>query len=133
MTRAPMRSLWRVPGLLAPLRVGTSFLICAAGAVVLVCVGQTQAAAGVAIGFVLYVLNGFLMAETARSLAGNASRRHAAVAAGFSSTGRLLLLGAGLSVVALFLGRETLLGACGALLAAQVNLHVLGLRAKEMD
>jgi hypothetical protein len=114
------------------LRIGVTFLLCAGGALVLGLAGRPLAAAGVGIGFVLHVANLLLMAETARSLVESGSHQRIRFVTGLSSVGRLLFLGVVLSVVAIFLGREMLLGACGGLLAAQVNLHVWGAHAEEM-
>jgi hypothetical protein len=119
-----------VPGVLKPLRIGSGLLLCAAGALALVLLGRSGAAAGVGIGFGLYVLNVLLMAEIARSLL-DAGPRRIRIATVLSSVGRLSLLGVGLAAVATLLGRETVLGACGGLLAAQVNLHAWGSRGKE--
>jgi hypothetical protein len=119
-----------VPGVLKPLRIGSGLLLCAAGALVLVLLGRSGAAVGVGIGFGLYVLNVVLMAEIARSLL-DAGPRRIRIATGLSSVGRLSLLGVALAAVAVLLGRETVLGACGGLLVAQVNLHAWGSRGKE--
>jgi hypothetical protein len=121
-----------IPGLLKPLRIGVTFLLCAGGAGILLLLGRPLSAAGVGLGFALHVTNLLFMAETARALVESGTRQRVAVATGLSSAGRLLLLGVILAVIGIFLGREMLLGACGGLLVAQVNLHVWGLDAKEM-
>jgi hypothetical protein len=119
-----------VPGALKPLRIGSGLLLCSCGALILALVGRPYAAVGVAMGFALYLVNLLLMAETARSLLETGTRQRIGIVTGLSSVGRLLFLGVVLAVVAIFLGRETVLGACGGLLIAQVNLHVWGRTAR---
>ena len=43
-----------------------------------------------------------------------------------SITSRLLFLAGALSLIAIYLGRTVVLGACGGFFAAQVNLHIPG-------
>jgi hypothetical protein len=120
-----------LPGVLKPLRIGSALLICSGAAVTLAILGRGTAALGVGIGFGLYLSNVLLIAETARALIEGADSRRARLHASLSSVGRLGLLAVVLSLVAVFLGRGALLGACGGLLAAQVNLHVPRGRGKE--
>ena len=74
------------------------------------------------IGCVLFGANGFLLVETGRALLGERQGVRARVAV--SAVGRLLLLGVLLAGAFLLLGRQAGLGACGGLLAAQVNLQL---------
>ena len=66
-------------------------------------------------------LAGLLLIEVGRSLLGSGRRVRPGIA--LSAVGRLLLLGIVLAAVFLFLGRSAGVGACGGLLASQVNLH----------
>jgi hypothetical protein len=94
---------------------------------VLLAFQSSRAALGAVIGFGLYAANLFLIAEIARGLTregGPIARRMVAV----SAVGRLLLLTVALAALGLSWGREMLLGACGGLLLAQINLHVVGAR-----
>lgn len=79
------------------------------------------AALGVALGFVLHVANLFLLAEIARSLRPDQARARMLFA--LSAVGRLLLLAMALAMIHRVFGQQVLLGACGGLLLAQVNLH----------
>lgn len=72
-------------------------------------------------GFLLYAMNLLLLTEIARSM--HAGQSKASLLLAISSSGRLLLLGGALAAIAWSFGRQTLLGACGGLLLAQVNLH----------
>jgi len=85
---------------------------------------QYAAAGGIVLGLLLYSINLFLMMEIGRSLLRGAEIGRARPLAAVSSAGRLLFLAVALSLVAVFLGREVVLGACGGFLIAQVNLHV---------
>jgi hypothetical protein len=102
--------------------LGRSTLIAAVLALVVGLLGYPWAALGVWIGVALFVGNLLLLHEIARSLLAVQSRRAWRPAAVGSSLGRFLLLGLLLALVGIFLGREALLGACGGLLIAQVNL-----------
>jgi len=103
-------------------RLGRSTLIAAVLALVVGLLGYPWAALGVWIGVALFVGNLLLLHEIARSLLAAQGRRAWRSAAVGSSLGRFLLLGLLLALVGIFLGREALLGACGGLLIAQVNL-----------
>jgi hypothetical protein len=102
-------------------RLGRSTVLAAVGALVVGILGYPWAALGVWIGIALFVGNLLLLHEIARSLTAQSRRAWRSVAVG-SSVGRFLLLGLLLALVGIFLGREVLLGACGGLLIAQVNL-----------
>ena len=104
-------------------RLGRSTLVAAILALVVGLLGYPWAALGVWIGIALFVANLLLLHEIARSLLGAESRRIGRSMAIGSSLGRFLLLAVLLVLVAVFLGREALLGACGGLLIAQANLH----------
>ena len=84
---------------------------------------QYHMAGGVALGLLLYAGNLFLMMEIGRSLLRGGETSWPKALAALSSTGRLLFLAVALSLIAVFLGREVVLGACGGFLIAQVNLH----------
>jgi len=94
---------------------------------------QYRLAGGVVLGVLLYAGNLFLMMEIGRSLLRKGEASRPQLLAALSSTGRLLFLAVALSLIAIFLGREVVLGACGGLLITQVNLHVprLGNRREE--
>ncbi|MCK5827148.1 hypothetical protein KAH43_01385 [Candidatus Bipolaricaulota bacterium] len=85
---------------------------------------QYRVAGGVALGLALYASNLFLIMEIGRSLLRNTETRRPKPLAALSSAGRLFFLAIALSLTATFLGREVVLGACGGLLIAQVNLHI---------
>jgi len=91
-----------------------------------------MAALGVGLGIALFGMNLLLLREVARALL-RQERRGVKMAAALSSSGRLLLLGILLAAISLGLGRDAVLGACGGLLIAQVNLHVLRPREKRED
>lgn len=120
-----------VSGAFRDLRLGWAFLLCAALALGLSGFGRTGAAAGVGLGYGLFLLNLLLLRETARSLLDGASERRVRLIVGLSAGGRLVLLAVGLSAIGVLFSRETLLGACGGLLVAQVNLHVWAGSRKE--
>jgi len=105
------------------LRLPSAAGLCCAIAIVLLAVGQPTAAAGVAIGYGLFVLNAVFLWEAGRSLMSSARARGGGVLAGLSSSVRLLLLGVCLAGVFIGLGRAAGLGACGGLFLSQVNLH----------
>lgn len=119
------------------LRLGGSFLLCAALALGLLAFGQPAAALGVAIGWALHLANLLLLYVTLASLAspdaladGARSSKGARAAAGLSSLGRLLLLGLALWATFAALGREAALGAGGGLALAQVSFLLSGSGAK---
>ena len=85
---------------------------------------QYRAAGGVAFGFALYAANLLLIMEIGRSLLRDKRTRRPKPLAALSSAGRLFFLAIALSLTATFFGREVVLGACGGLLIAQVNLHI---------
>jgi hypothetical protein len=85
--------------------------------------GRYEAAGGVLLGLSLYAFNLLLIREIGRSLLSHEEGRIRALVA-LSTAGRLFLLAIALAAVAWWLGRATVLGACGGLLLAQVNLHV---------
>ncbi|MFC2079368.1 hypothetical protein ACFLSZ_05265 [Candidatus Bipolaricaulota bacterium] len=92
--------------------------------VALIVFRQYRAAGGIVLGLLLYAGNLFLMMEIGRSLLRRDEPSRPQVLAALSSSGRLLFLGIALSLIAVFLGREVVLGACGGFLIAQVNLHI---------
>jgi hypothetical protein len=102
------------------LRIGSALLFCGAISLLLLLLGERLPAAGVMIGLALYAGNAFLLVEIGRALL---SERRGRVAAIGSAAGRFILLGVVLAGVFVFLGREAGIGACGGLLASQVNLH----------
>ncbi len=108
------------------LRLGGSFLICAALAGGLLTFGHPSAALGIGLGLALHLANAFFLYLTLSSLvvrgAAEGPTRRAATIASLSSVGRLLLLGFVLWWIAATLGRETALGAGGGLALAQISL-----------
>jgi len=105
-------------------RLGRSFFLAAVFALVLGLLGYVHAALGIWIGIALFVGNLLLHHEIARSLlAAHSARAGRSMAIG-SSLGRMILLGVLLALVGIWLGREALLGTCGGLLLAQVNLSL---------
>ncbi|MBE0635504.1 hypothetical protein IH601_05870 [Candidatus Bipolaricaulota bacterium] len=113
-----------------PFRWRSALLLTVVALIVLAVLGEFGIAGGVLLGLLLYATNLLLILEIGRSLlrAGEPSRPK--VAAALSSSGRLLFLAMALSLMATFLGREVVLGACGGFLIAQVNLHVPRLERK---
>lgn len=85
---------------------------------------QPRIAGGIVLGLMLYIVNLFLIMEIGRSLWRDSRARNPKPLAALSSTGRLLFLAIALALIAIYLGRDVVLGACGGLLIAQVNLHV---------
>jgi hypothetical protein len=120
-----MSTSLRVPGAAKVLGLGTSFLVCAVAAGGLLVLGQPAAALGVGLGLALHLSNALFLYLTLASLvvrgAADGTVRRAAAIAGFSSIGRLLLLGFVLWWIAAALGRETALGAGGGLALAQIS------------
>jgi hypothetical protein len=110
-------------GPLKVLRPRSAFVICLGIVLILIGCGRGAIAGGVAIGYGLYVLNGFLLIEGGRWLLTRGERRRGRGAAAAGSAGRLLLLGLLLACVGLLVGREILIGACCGLLVTQLNLH----------
>jgi len=115
-----------------PFRWRLTLVLAAVASGLLAIFGKPSAAGGVALGVVLFGLNLLLLREIARALV-RERERGVRIAAALSSSGRLLLLGIALAAIALGLGRDAVLGACGGLLVAQVNLHVLRPREKRED
>ena len=111
----------RVPGAARVLGLGVSSLVCAVIAGGLLVSGQPAAALGVGLGLGLHLVNALLLYQTAQSLVVRDPSRASAVLAGVSSAGRLVLVGFTLCVIGATLGRETLLGAGGGLLASQIS------------
>lgn len=109
--RDPFR--WRSTGLLVGVAV-----------VLLLLLKQYRVAGGVVLGLTLYASNLFLLMEIGRSLLRGSGTSRPKPLAALSSAGRLFFLAMALSLTAIFLGRDVVLGACGGLLIAQVNLHV---------
>jgi hypothetical protein len=110
-SRDPFR--WRSTGLLVGIAI-----------TVLSILRQYRAAGGIALGLMLYAANLLLIMEIGRSLLRERGTRRPKPLAALSSAGRLFFLAMALSLIAIFLGRDVVLGACGGLLIAQVNLHV---------
>ena len=86
--------------------------------------GYVRVAGGVGLGFALYASNLLLLMEIGRSLLRPGSSAKPKLLSALSSTGRMLFLAIALASIALFLGRDVVLGACGGFLIAQVNLHI---------
>ncbi len=118
MTRPSLRAAIR------QFRLGRSTLGAAVLSLILGLLGHGGAVLGLWIGVSFYIANLFLLHEAARSLITARSRRTGRSMAIGASVGRLLLLGVLLSFVGIYLGRETLLGACGGLLITQVALSL---------
>ncbi|MCK5246830.1 hypothetical protein KAJ02_08020 [Candidatus Bipolaricaulota bacterium] len=116
-----------------PFRWKSTILLTVATVIVLAVFRQYHVAGGIVLGLLLYAGNLFLMMEIGRSLLRRGETSRAKPLAALSSTGRLLFLVVALSLIAVFLGREVVLGACGGILIAQVNLHFprLGQRREE--
>jgi len=74
-------------------------------------------------GYALFLLNGFLLYESGRSLLVSRRRKSVRLVVALGSVGRLLLLGLALAAIGLFLSREAVLGAGGGLLISQLNLR----------
>jgi hypothetical protein len=120
-----MSTLSRVPGAARVLGLGVSFLVCAVAAGGLFVLGHPAAALGVGLGLALHLLNALFLYLTLASLvergAADGTARHAAAIAGFSSIGRLLLLGFVLWWILTAWGKESALGAGGGLALAQIS------------
>lgn len=107
-----------------PFRLRSTILLTVAAIIVLAVFHQVDAAGGLVLGFSLYAINLLLIMEIGRSLLRRDGARRPKPLAALSSTGRMLFLAIALSLIAVLLGRDVVLGACGGLLIAQVNLHV---------
>jgi len=107
-----------------PFRWRSAILLIGIVGAVLAIFRQFHAAGGVLLGLLLYATNLFLLFEIGRSLLRKDESSRPALLAAFSSSGRLLFLGVSLVLIAIFLGRDVVLGACGGFLIAQVNLQV---------
>ena len=107
-----------------PFRWRSTILLTVAAVIVLSIFRRYHTAGGIVLGLSLYAVNLFLIMEIGRALLRRVETRRPKPLAALSSTGRLLFLAVALSLTAVFLGREVLLGACGGFLIAQVNLHV---------
>ena len=94
---------------------------------------QYHEAGGVVLGLLLYTGNLLLMMEIGRSLLRGIETSRPKPLAALSSTGRLLFLAVAMSLIAVFLGREVVLGAGGGFLIAQVNLCVPKLVHKKRE
>lgn len=116
-----------------PFRWRSTILLTVTAVITLAIFRQYHAAGGVVLGLLLYAGNIFLMMEIGRSLLRRGETSRPKPLAALSSTGRLLFLAVTLSLIAIFLGREVLLGACGGFLIAQVNLHFPGLGHKREE
>ena len=116
-----------------PFRWRSTIVLTMAAVIALVAFRQYHVAGGIALGLLLYAGNLFLMMEIGRSLLRRGETSRPKPLAALSSTGRLLFLAVALSLIAVFLGREVLLGACGGILIAQVNLHIPRLGRKREE
>ena len=115
------RRRFRISGALRALRLRGALLLCLIVAGLLFILGEAEVAYGLALGFLLFVLNGLLLVETGRALLLDRERSPRPVVA-LSTIGRLLMLGGGLAGTFLLLGRSAGLGACGGLFLSQVHL-----------
>jgi hypothetical protein len=118
-------------GPVAPFRLLRLLILGAVAVVALTVIGRAAAAIGIGLGIALFCLNLFLLHEIGRSLVPTRARRTASMIAAGSIAGRFVLLAVALGLIAVYLGRETLLGACGGLLLSQVHLHFLLKRPTE--
>ena len=107
-----------------PFRLRSTILLTVIAGIVLAVFKQFGAAGGIVLGLSLYALNLLLIMEIGRSLLRRDGARHPRPLAALSSAGRMLFLAIALSLIAVLLGRNVVLGACGGLLIAQVNLHI---------
>lgn len=104
-------------------RLGGLIVLGLIGVSVLMTIGFLQAAAGLALGLSLFVLNTFFLYEAGRALIKRDSRKIGRAIAAFSSVGRILFLAMGLVFVSR-MGQVTLLAACGGLFLGQIYLHL---------
>ncbi len=116
-----------------PFRWHSTIPLTMAAVIVLAVFRQYHMAGGVVLGLLLYSGNLFLMMEVGRSLLQRGETGKPRLLVALSSTGRLLFLAVALSLIAVFLGRKVMLGACGGFLIAQVNLHVPTRRTKREE
>ena len=116
-----------------PFRWRSTIPLTVAAVIALVVFRQYHGAGGIVLGMLLYAGNLFLMMEIGRSLLRRDESSRPKAMAALSSTGRLLFLAIALSLIAVFLGREVVLGACGGFLIAQVNLHITRLGRKREE
>ncbi|MCK5247912.1 hypothetical protein KAR02_13490 [Candidatus Bipolaricaulota bacterium] len=107
-----------------PFRLRSTSLLALVAVIVLAGFRQFGAAGGIVFGFSLYAANLLLIIEIGRSLLRRDGVRRPKPLAAISSAGRMLFLAIALSLIAVLLGRNVVLGACGGLLIAQVNLHI---------
>lgn len=107
-----------------PFRLRSTSLLALVAIIVLAGFRQFGAAGGIVLGLSLYAVNILLIVEIGRSLLRRDSTRRPKPLAAVSSAGRLLFLAIALSLIGVLFERNVLLGACGGLLIAQVNLHV---------
>lgn len=107
-----------------PFRWRSTILLIGIVGIVLAAFRQFEIAGGILLGLLLYAANMFLLYEIARSLLRKGEAGRPKAVAAFSSSGRLLFLGISLALIAILLGRDVVLGACGGFLIAQVNLLV---------
>jgi len=109
-----------------PFRWKSALILLVLALIALILLRQYPIALGVGLGFALFTSNLLLLHEIGRALL----RKDAEGApnprpwAAISSTSRLLFLAGALCLIAIYLGREVVLGACGGFFAAQVNLHI---------
>ena len=116
-----------------PFRWRSTIALTVAAVIALAVFRQYRVVGGIVLGLLLYAGNLFLMMEIGRSLLHRGETSRPKPLAALSSTGRILFLAVALSLIAVFLGRDVVLGACGGILIAQVNLHIprLGRRREE--
>ena len=107
-----------------PFRLRSTSLLALVAVIVLVGFRRFGAAGGIVLGLSLYAANLLLIIEIGRSLLRRDGVRRPKPLAAVSSAGRMLFLAIALSLIAVLLGPNVVLGACGGLLIAQVNLHV---------
>ncbi len=90
---------------------------------VLAALGQWHLALGVTGGFLLFIVNAFILYQAGRVLLRGASGDRGAILAGLSGMGRMLLLAVVLALAAM-VGVPVFLACAGSLLFCQMNLHV---------
>ena len=104
-------------------RLRSLFLLGAVGISILAAIGLTQAALGLTIGVVLFVVKSFFLYEAGRALIKRDSKGIGRAVAALSSLGRVAFLAVALALVAQ-LGHSALYAACAGLFLSQVNLHL---------
>lgn len=109
-----------------PFRWRSALVLVVLSEFLLLLLKQYSYALGAGLGFALFAGNLLLMLEIGRALLRRSPDGHPNPKpwAAISSSSRLLFLAGALSLIAIYLGREVLLGACGGFFAAQVNLHI---------